>query len=182
MKEQTSSLDALLPSESTVLEALVSSDIQWTQRELAHKTGYSIGLINTILKKLSKTGYIKVATINRQRLQYLLTPQGLAATSKSACRHILRTFQDYQRLYFQVSLFFKEMSVQGHRDLFICCEDPDLNDLVRVVMRESAADSGIRFHEVPTGGVATVRLKGATAMPSGPVLDLVIQLSDGGPS
>jgi DNA-binding MarR family transcriptional regulator len=175
MVEQLASDDTLLPSESTVLEALASANTQWTQRELAHKTGYSIGLINTILKKLSKTGYIKVSNINRRRLQYLLTPQGFAVTSKVAYNYIARTFQDYQRLYFQISLFFKELSIQGRRDLYVHCDDADLNNLVQVVMRESASESGIRFHEVPLGGVTTVCLKGATVTPAGPVLDLSLQ-------
>lgn len=179
MAEQIASDDTLLPSESTVLEALASANIQWTQRELAHKTGYSIGLINTIIKKLSKTGYIKITNVNKQRLQYLLTPQGFAVASKTACKHILRTFQDYQKLYFQISLFLKELYALGHRDLCVYCEDSDLNKLARLVIRELAPETGIRFHEMPVGGVTTVCLKGATVTPSGPILDLSMYPCDG---
>ncbi len=179
MTEEIASNDNLLPSETTVLETLASANAQWTQRELAHKTGYSIGLINTVLKKLSKTGYIKIANISKHRLQYLLTPQGFAATSKLACNYIIRTFQDYQRLYFQISLFFKELSIQGRRDLYVRCDDSDLNNLVQAAMRESALESGIRFHEVPLGGVTTICLKGATVTPSGPILDLSMQVEEG---
>lgn len=180
MAEQVTPGDNLLPSESTVLEALASVNSQWTQRELAHKTGYSIGLINTILKKLSKTGYIKVSNINRRRLQYLLTPQGFAATSKVACNYILRTFQDYQRLYHQLSDFFKQLHEQGHRDLHVCCDDAELQQLIHVVIKDSNFVGGIKFHPNSAAGVATVRLRGATVTPTGPILDLSMQPCDGG--
>lgn len=172
----------LLPSETSVLETLAFANTSWTQRKLAHRTGYSIGLINTILKKLSKTGYIKITSVNKQRLQYLLTPQGIATASKMACNYILRTFQDYQRFYLQISVFFKELSENGHRDLYVCCDDVELRELIQVVIRDSNFASGINFRSASAEGVTTVRLKGAAMTPFGPVLDLAIQPCEGAAS
>lgn len=172
----------LLPSETTVLEALASANTAWTQRKLAHRTGYSIGLINTILKKLSEIGYIKITTIDKRRLQYLLTPIGVALTSKKACMYVLRTFRDYQSLYLQVSAFFNNLYEQGHRDLHVCCDNKELCQLIQVVVKDSGLHSIIKFHEASAQGVTVVHLKGAAVTATGPLLDMAVQPCEGGGS
>jgi len=175
MSQQLAVQDKLLPSEVTVLETLASKDVQWTQRELAHHTGYSIGLINTILKKLSRTGYIKIANVNKRRLQYLLTPQGFVATSKTACKYILRIFRDYRCLYEQVSIFFKDLYEEGYRDLHVSCDDVELCELIQVVIKDVNVASGITFHPAEAKGIPVVRLKGAAVTKAGPILDMAVQ-------
>ncbi len=169
----------LLPSETTVLETLAFASTSWTQRKLAHHTGYSIGLINTILKKLSKTGYIKITTIDKRRLQYLLTPTGVALASKTACMYVLKTFRDYQSLYQQVSVFFNNLHEQGCRDLYVCCDNEDLRRLIQVVVKDSGLHSIIKFHEAGVQGVTVVYLKGATVSATGPLLDMAVQPYEG---
>ena len=53
-----------------------------TQRTLATKLGVALGLTNLYLKRLARKGYIKVTTIPRNRIRYLLTPQGFAEKSR----------------------------------------------------------------------------------------------------
>ena len=180
MASQVVPQEQLLPSDTIVLETLASADAQWTQRKLAHQTGYSIGLINTILKRLSKTGYIKVATIDRRRLQYLLTPQGLAATSRVAYNYILRTFRDYQQLYVQISNFFQNLSAQGYHDLCVSCDDPELKQLLHVVMNDCGAAAKINLHESENERAIRVHLKGAMVTGVGPRLDMTIISSANG--
>ena len=56
----------------------VERDASVTQRSLSSKLGVALGLTNLYLKRLACKGYIKITTISRNRIQYLLTPQGLA--------------------------------------------------------------------------------------------------------
>lgn len=163
------------------MEALASADTQWTQRQLAQRTGYSIGLVNTVLKKLSRTGYIKIANLDSRRLRYLLTPQGLTATSRVACSYILRTFRDYQQLYLQISGFFQELSAQGYRDFCVSCDTPELKPLLHVVIRDCGMASHVMLNDCTDGGMTRVHLKGATVTGAGPVLDMkLIMPTDGG--
>lgn len=180
MERQADSYAELLNSESNVLETLASKDASWTQRSLAHHTGYSIGLINTILKKLSKTGYIKIANIDKRRLQYLLTPQGFAAASKVASRYILQTVQDYRQLYQQVTQFFEDLYSKGHRNLYVCCDDAELCNLIQLVIKDSNSVANIKFHSTQSDDVTTIHLRGAIVTPSGPKLDLAVQSCNGG--
>lgn len=181
MVEEALPKSELLPNETTVLEALACADVAWTQRKLAHQTGYSIGLINTILKKLSKTGYIKIASIDRRRLEYLLTPQGFATASRIACNYILRTFRDYQQIYLQISDFFQALSAQGRQELCVYCDDPELKNLLHVVVRDSGLTSKIKLSDAASQGAADVYLKGAAKTASGFTLDMaLVQRTNGG--
>jgi DNA-binding MarR family transcriptional regulator len=60
----------------------VERDAGVTQRSLSSKLGVALGLTNLYLKRLARKGYIKVTTIPRNRIRYLLTPQGLAEKSR----------------------------------------------------------------------------------------------------
>jgi DNA-binding MarR family transcriptional regulator len=53
-----------------------------TQRTLATKLGVALGLTNLYLKRLARKGHIKITTIPRNRIRYLLTPQGFAEKSR----------------------------------------------------------------------------------------------------
>ena len=53
-----------------------------TQRILATKLGVALGLTNLYLKRLARKGYIKITTIPRNRIRYLLTPQGVTEKSR----------------------------------------------------------------------------------------------------
>jgi DNA-binding MarR family transcriptional regulator len=65
-----------------LLLAEVERDAGITQRSLATKLGVALGLTNLYLKRLARKGYIKITTIPRNRIRYLLTPQGLAEKSR----------------------------------------------------------------------------------------------------
>ena len=53
-----------------------------TQRTLSVKLGVALGLTNLYLKRLARKGYIKITTIPRNRIRYLLTPQGFTEKSR----------------------------------------------------------------------------------------------------
>jgi DNA-binding MarR family transcriptional regulator len=53
-----------------------------TQRTLATKLGVALGLTNLYLKRLARKGYIKITTIPRSRIRYLVTPQGFTEKSR----------------------------------------------------------------------------------------------------
>ncbi|TLY35792.1 MAG: winged helix-turn-helix transcriptional regulator, partial [Nitrospirae bacterium] len=50
----------------------VERDASVTQRSLAKKLGVALGLTNLYLKRLARKGYIKITTIPRNRIKYLL--------------------------------------------------------------------------------------------------------------
>ncbi|MDK1028585.1 MAG: winged helix-turn-helix transcriptional regulator, partial [Anaerolineae bacterium] len=49
-----------------------------TQSGLAQRLGIAVGSVNWYIKRLIKRGYLKVSHLDRTRLQYDLTTEGMA--------------------------------------------------------------------------------------------------------
>ena len=67
-----------------------------TQRTLATKLGVALGLTNLYLKRLARKGCIKITTIPRNRIRYLLTPQGLAEKSRLTYEYMQYSLSYYR--------------------------------------------------------------------------------------
>ena len=68
-----------------------------TQRSLSTKLGVALGLTNLYLKRLARKGYVKVVAIPRNRVQYLLTPQGLAEKSRLTYLYMQHSLAYYRQ-------------------------------------------------------------------------------------
>ena len=73
-----------------------------SQREIAQKTGLSIGKVNYCLKALIDIGFVKVGNFNKstQKLNYayILTPKGIREKSSITKRFIIKKKQEYDKL------------------------------------------------------------------------------------
>ncbi len=68
-----------------------------SQRLLSRELGVALGLTNLLVRRLVKKGYVKVTTIPRNRVRYLITPAGLAEKTR-----LTYQFMNYSlRLYRQ---------------------------------------------------------------------------------
>lgn len=73
-----------------------------TQRQIAHKTGLSIGKVNYCIKELLNIGFIKVRNFKKsdKKLNYahILTPKGIQQKSVITKRFILQKKKEYDKL------------------------------------------------------------------------------------
>lgn len=69
-----------------------------TQRSLSIRLGVALGLTNLYLKRLARKGYIKVTNIPRNRIQYLLTPQGFAEKSRLTYLYMQYSLSYYRNI------------------------------------------------------------------------------------
>ena len=53
-----------------------------TQRDLSKSLGIALGLTNLYVRRLARKGYLKLSAMPAKRLQYLITPQGIAEKSR----------------------------------------------------------------------------------------------------
>ena len=67
-----------------------------TQRDLARKLNISLGLVNSFMKRLARKGYLKITTIPRNRVRYILTPKGFAEKSRLTYEFIQYSFHFYK--------------------------------------------------------------------------------------
>lgn len=63
-----------------------------TQRELAKRTGLSLGSVNVLLKRLIHKGFVKIEHINAKTLRYVLTPKGLMEKARLTYKYIVLSY------------------------------------------------------------------------------------------
>src|SRR5262245_7797500 len=106
-----------------------------TQRSLAIKLGVALGLTNLYLKRLTRKGYIKVTNISRNRIRYLLTPQGFAEKSRLTYQYMQYSLSYYRDMRRRL----KEMlsSFEGiHGQRVAICGTGELAELAYLALRE----------------------------------------------
>jgi len=80
-----------------ILEALEHNP-DMTQARLAAQLGVAVGSVNWYLKRLIRKGYVKVTQMERRRLKYLVTPQGLALKARLASQYLEASLRVYREL------------------------------------------------------------------------------------
>ncbi len=84
-----------------------------TQRDLARKLNISLGLVNSFMKRLARKGYLKITTIPRNRVRYILTPKGFAEKSRLTYEFIQYSFHFYKEALRNIQDLLKEFEKRG---------------------------------------------------------------------
>jgi len=110
-----------------------------TQRTLAIKLGVALGLTNLYLKRLARKGYITITTIPRNRIRYLLTPQGFSEKSR-----LTYLYMEYSLSYYRdIRTRLKEMmsTIDGpHGQRVVIYGTDELAELAYLSLREMNID------------------------------------------
>ena len=123
--------------EVLILEELEkNSDI--TQRELSEKTGLSLGMVNLLLKKFIKKGFVKLERLNSKSFRYILTPEGFKEKSEKTIEYIKR--------YYNKTLIIKEnieriIRVYGRNRTYILFgKDREMKEIIEGILKELNVD------------------------------------------
>ncbi|MDP2382611.1 MAG: winged helix-turn-helix transcriptional regulator [Nitrospirota bacterium] len=110
-----------------------------TQRTLATKLGVALGLTNLYLKRLAHKGYIKVTTIPRNRIRYLLTPQGFTEKSRLTYLYMQHSLSYYRDMRARLK---EMMSIFGgsHGQRVVIYGTSELAELAYLSLREMNID------------------------------------------
>lgn len=97
----------------------VEKDGGVTQRSLSSKLGVALGLTNLYLKRLARKGYIKISTIPRNRIKYLLTPRGVAEKSRLTYEYMQYSLCYYREMRYRLRHVLSGLSSRGSKRLVI---------------------------------------------------------------
>lgn len=126
-----------------ILQSIENGE-QISQRQLSSQLGINVASINFALKKLTKRGLVKMLGANPRRMQYILTPKGIAGKTQLAYKFFDRNFHFYKAVRKDVedkigSIPFndkKRVALYGVTDLmelaYLVIHDKEL-DLVAIV-------------------------------------------------
>ena len=84
----------------------------YTQRELSHEMGVSLGKVNYCMKKLIEKGWLKLSNFghnpNKLNYMYLLTPKGIEQKSKLTFSFLAIKLEEYEMLKNEISKLKKD--------------------------------------------------------------------------
>jgi len=86
-----------------------------SQREIAKQTGFSVGLVNTLIKKCAKKGLVKIERLNSRNIKYILTPEGIKEKTQKTIDYIKRSYQAIQQLQNRVTELALKHSAEGKK-------------------------------------------------------------------
>ncbi len=118
----------------TILEE-IAKDPDATQAGLATHLGVAIGTINWHLKRLIAKGYIKARRVERRKLRYIITPEGISLRAHMTLDYIQTSF----RLYRLVRQRVAEQLTQVRQAGYYCVRlegEGDIADVCRLTCLE----------------------------------------------
>lgn len=117
--------------ELTILSHIARNSLI-SQRQLSSATGISLGLVNVLLGKFLKAGYLKVSQLNKRKLEYFLTPSGFVAVARKTYQYATRTIRDYHQLHSQLSDLLAKLHESGFA-YFSVHGDGELRDMIEAI-------------------------------------------------
>ena len=91
MIEKSGNLDN---RELAILEKIENNG-HLTQRDLSKEVGIALGLVNHLLKKMVRKGWIKIKNIDAKKIRYLITPEGAREKSSLLYKRVESTIHFY---------------------------------------------------------------------------------------
>ena len=107
-----------------------------SQRDLARKLNVSLGLVNSFVKRLAHKGYFKITTIPKNRVKYILTPQGVAEKTRLTYEFIQHSFVVYKRSRNNIRTLLKVLEKDGVKRIVLYGAN-DLAEIAYLSLQES---------------------------------------------
>jgi len=126
------------PHDLQILEH-IESDPEVTQASLAEKLGVAVGTVNFVVKRLIKKGYVRVTHLQRRRLKYIITPEGIALRTQMAVDSLQYSMRLYRETREQAKRLLTQVKRQGYREVSIH-GNGELADVVRLTCIEQGVD------------------------------------------
>src|SRR3990172_11624722 len=91
----------------------IARDSLVTQASLSSRLGMAVGSVNWYLKRLTQRGWVKVSHLDRTRLKYDLTSEGMAVFTQRALSYARDSLKVYSRLREKAKVLTAELRQQG---------------------------------------------------------------------
>lgn len=129
----------------------IAQDSLVTQANLSNRLGIAVGSVNWYIKRLIHRGWIKVTHLDRTRLKYDLTPDGMAVFTQRALSYARDSLKVYGNFREKAKAFTEELKQQGISQAYI-----DGDDEIIDILRLTCIEAGISLLDSPNGIVLKV--------------------------
>ncbi len=133
------------PHEYSLLHE-IAKDSMVTQANLSDRLGIAVGSVNWYIKRLIHRGWVKVSHLDRTRLKYDLTPEGMAVFTQRALNYARDSLKVYGSLRERAKSLVNELKRDGIHHAYI-----DGNDEMMDILRLTCIEAGIQLLDSPNG-------------------------------
>ena len=124
----------------------IAQDSLVTQANLAKRLGIAVGSVNWYIKRLVKRGYVKVSHLDRTRLQYDLTPEGMSVFTERALQYARDSLKVYKSFRLQAQGIVAKLQSQGITRAYLYG-----NDEMMDILRLTCIEANIALSDSPCG-------------------------------
>jgi len=114
----------------------IEKNADFTQRQLAGQLNISLGLVNSFIKRLARKGYVKITTVPKNRLKYMLTPKGLAEKTRLTYEFIQYSFDFYKTARKRIKAILHTVEKDGVRRV-VFYGGGDLAEIAHISLQET---------------------------------------------
>jgi len=131
------------PHEYALLDE-IAQDSLVTQASLSKRLGIAVGSVNWYIKRLVVRGWVKVSHLDRTRLQYDLTPEGVKIFSQRAMSYARDSLKFYSDLREKAKLLATDLKQKGVKSVYL-----NGDDQVMDILRLTCIEAGIKISDLP---------------------------------
>jgi DNA-binding MarR family transcriptional regulator len=131
------------PHEYTLLNEIAQNSMV-TQAGLSDRLGIAVGSVNWYIKRLVQRGWVKVSHLDRTRLKYDLTSEGMAVFTQRALFYARDSLKVYSDIRGRAKKMVDELNQQGIKHIYL-----DGSDAMMDILRLTCIEGGIHLDETP---------------------------------
>jgi len=124
----------------------IANDSMVTQANLSNRLGMAVGSVNWYIKRLVTRGWVKVSHLNRTRLKYDLTPEGMSVFTQRALLYASDSLKVYGNLRQKAKGLVHDLKQKKIKKVYIDGQD-EMSDILRL----TCIEAGIRVEPTPNG-------------------------------
>jgi len=115
-----------------------------TQANLSNRLGIAVGSVNWYIKRLVSRGWVKVSHLSRTRLQYDLTPEGMAVFTQRALQYAKDSLGVYKLFREKARVVVSQLKSEPISHVFL-----DGDDEIMDILRLTCLEAGISIDPAP---------------------------------
>jgi predicted transcriptional regulator len=131
----------------------IGQDPMVTQASLSNRLGIAVGSVNWYIKRLIHRGWVKVSHLDRTRLKYDLTKEGMAVFSQRAllyARDSLKVYSDFRK---KAKALVAELQQKDIKKVYLEGEN---EDETLDILRLTCIEAGIQLSKIPQNVIIKV--------------------------
>ena len=131
----------------------IAQDSMVTQANLSDRLGIAVGSVNWYIKRLIHRGWVKVSHLDRTRLKYNITPEGMVVFTQRAllyARDSLKVYGDFRN---KAKAVVADLQQKNIKEVYITGNDETVD-----ILRLTCIEAGIKIGDSP--GSMTLKVDG----------------------